>query len=82
MNNSASRAHVLDDGQPAVLVRLLGWLTLALMCAFFVNNILELGFGLTGPVHLVVYGIFALGTILGVVRSSHRTLRSEAALIS
>jgi len=82
MNNSASRAHVLDDGQPAVLVRLLGWLTLALMCAFFVNNILELGFGLTGPVHLVVYGIFALGTILGVVRSSHRTLRSEATLIS
>ncbi len=54
MNNSASRAHVLDDGQPAVLVRLLGWLTLALMCAFFVKNILEMGFGLNGPVHLAV----------------------------
>ena len=44
MTTSASMEHGIDDGQPAVFIRLIGWLTLALMAAFFVNNILELGF--------------------------------------
>jgi len=35
MMTSASMEHGIDDGQPAVFVRLIGWLTLALMAAFF-----------------------------------------------
>lgn len=82
MNNSVSQENAFDDGQPAIFVRGLGWLTLSLMCAFFLNNILELGFGVSGTAHLLVYGLFIVGTVLMVKWSSKRTLRGDANLIS
>ena len=89
MTTSASMEHGIDDGQPAVFVRLIGWLTLALMAAFFVNNILELGFkinrGADGFIALlpwIVYVAFIVVAVSLVLRTAVRSLRRDALIVS
>ena len=89
MTTSASMEHGIDDGQPAVFVRVIGWLTLALMAAFFVNNILELGFGINrgadGFVALlpwIVYVAFIVVAVSLVLRTAVRSLRRDALIVS
>jgi len=82
------------DGQPAILVRSVGWLTLAFLVAFLINNILLLGFGIPSGRELfsdpsirnliqpLVYVICFLSIIYWVNKTPNRTLRTYAIQIT
>jgi|TARA_B100000768_G_C11269563_1_gene372741 TRAP-type mannitol/chloroaromatic compound transport system permease small subunit len=82
------------DGQPAILVRSVGWLTLAFLVAFLINNILLLGFGIPSGRELfsdpsirnliqpLVYVICFLSIIYWVNKTPNRTLRTDAIQIT
>jgi len=89
MATSASLARAVDDGKPAVFVRIIGWLTLSAMAAFFINNILDLGFGITravdgfgGLLPWIVYAAFAVGAVILVQWTAARSLRRDALIVS
>ncbi len=89
MTTSASLARAVDDGKPAVFVRIIGWLTLSAMAAFFINNILDLGFGITravdgfgGLLPWIVYAAFAVGAVILVQWTAARSLRRDALIVS
>ena len=80
-------------GWTAVLVRMSGWLMLAVLAAFLINNVLLIGFGLPGPagvlesdnrawVSVSIYAVLALASLWFVIRTPDATLRGEARRIS
>lgn len=84
---------VSQFGPDAPVTRLFGWATLALLAAFFVNNILISGFGAPGlgalfggdPWGLIVGAVYALAlaaAVAFVLRTPGRALRFEARKIS
>ncbi|MDD9909462.1 MAG: TRAP transporter small permease subunit [Ahrensia sp.] len=84
---------ISKQGAPAPLVRIFGWVSLAVLAAFMINNVLVVGFdypplsaAFTGGgsvlVPLVLYGIAILGSCLYVLRNSDTSLRWEARKIS
>ena len=94
MVSSNPTSQITLDGQPAILVRTIGWLTLAFLVAFLVNNILLLGFGVPSGreffsdpsiknlIQPFVYVISFLSIIYWVNRTPNRTLRSDAIQIT
>jgi TRAP-type mannitol/chloroaromatic compound transport system permease small subunit len=94
MNSSSISPTEPLDGRPAVLVRIIGWLTLAFLISFFVNNVLSIGYGVPGGrfalqdfdllnlVQPLVYGAGFIAVIAWVVRTSDRPLRVDAKKIS
>ena len=94
MVSSTPTSQITLDGRPAVLVRTIGWLTLAFLVAFLINNILLLGFGVPSGreffsdtsiknlIQPLVYVISFLSIIYWVNRTPNRTLRSDAIQIT
>lgn len=84
---SGAEAASGAPGKSAVSVRMLGWIMLALLAGFMINNFLELGFDLPGTtailsgnglVPVLIYLItIALG-VLFVLRTPQRSLRADA----
>ena len=83
----------VGTGQPAPMVRFFGWITLGVLAAFFICNILIVGWGfpparqaLSGDLRsFVLVAIYVVGLALAmtwVLRTSHRSLRHEARAIS
>ena len=94
MDTSSVSAGSPLEGQPAVFVRILGWLTLAFMAAFFLNNFLTYGLGIPDIsslfedtesksfTQLLVYIAWIILTITWVTQTSGRSLRSDAIQIT
>ena len=94
MNSSSSSATETLDERPAVLVRIIGWSTLAFLTSFFVNNVLSIGYGVPAGslvlqdfnflnlVQPLIYGVGLVAVITWVVRTSDRPLRVDAKRIS
>jgi TRAP-type mannitol/chloroaromatic compound transport system permease small subunit len=93
MASDASSVTVQKYGSPAPLARLIGWTMLAVLAAFLINNVLELGFGFgrattfltegntAALVPLIVY-VAAIGLgILYVLSSRQVALRWDAHII-
>lgn len=80
-------------GNPAILVRLFGWSMLALLVAFLVNNVLNVGFGVPSALDafsneakssMTPWVIYTIALLLGttyVLRSPNTCLRWEADVI-
>ncbi|MEM9278882.1 MAG: TRAP transporter small permease subunit [Pseudomonadota bacterium] len=79
----------------AYLVRLFGWLMLATMLAFVLNNFLTFGFGFPGSnaalrensnvlawLQLLLYPVLLIGAFLLLGRRANNTLREDSAVIS
>ena len=80
-------------GRPAPFVRMFGWIMLALLAGFFLNNVLILGFGfpslggvfgddLRAWALVLVYVAFLAATAVFVLRTPDRALRYDARRIS
>ena len=80
-------------GKPAPVTRIFGWLVLAVLAGFMVNNMLIVFFGfptlngiLTGDqlawILIAIYAVFAVPTALWVLRTPNRALRYDARRIS
>lgn len=94
MVSSTTTSQITLNGRPAILVRTIGWLTLAFLVAFLINNILLLGFGVPSGreffsdpsiknlIQPLVYVISFLSIIYWVNRTPNRTLRSDAIQIT
>jgi TRAP-type mannitol/chloroaromatic compound transport system permease small subunit len=94
MKSSSISATKTLDGRPAVLVRIIGWSTLAFLILFFVNNVLSIGydvpsgsfafqdFNLLDSVQPLVYCVGFFAVIIWVVRTSDRSLRVDSKIIS
>ena len=93
MNSLTSNADLSPTGAPAPITRLFGWITLAVLAAFFVNNILIVGYEFPSPgqigqgdgrvyVILAIYVIAVLGATAYVLRSPNTALRWEARKIN
>ncbi|MDE2648033.1 MAG: TRAP transporter small permease subunit [Paracoccaceae bacterium] len=90
MVSSTPTSQITLDGQPAVLVRTVGWLTLAFLVAFLINNILLLGFeipsgreffsdpSIKNLIQPLVYVLSFLSIIYWVNKTPDRTLRRDA----
>ncbi|MEM7291013.1 MAG: TRAP transporter small permease subunit, partial [Pseudomonadota bacterium] len=73
-------------GNPAVLIRLLGWAILAAMVAFMIANALNLAYGVGGvltgnPVILLIYAIAFALSVFYVFRDRQVSLRHDAKII-
>lgn len=93
MNVSTEPAGPSPIGDPAPVTRLFGWVMLAVLAAFMINNILIVGFGFPGMnevfggdarswVLLVVYVVAIAAALAFVLRSPTRALRYDAKKIS
>ena len=93
MSVTSEPSAVLTTGTPAPVTRIFGWTMLALLAAFFVNNILIVGFdfppvfdafsgGTAAWVLIVIYAVAIGAAIAFVLRSPNRALRYEAKKIS
>ncbi|MDG2373072.1 MAG: TRAP transporter small permease subunit [Paracoccaceae bacterium] len=94
MVSSTTTSQITLNGRPAILVRTIGWLTLAFLVAFLINNILLLGFGVPSGreffsdpsiknlIQPLVYVISFLSVIYWVNKTPNRTLRSDAIQIT
>ncbi|WP_322867131.1 TRAP transporter small permease subunit [Aquicoccus sp. G2-2] len=94
MTESSSRA-AMAAGEPAILVRIIGWAMLGALVAFLVNNVLSVGFGFSGPLAIfkdganfgqgaVQVGLFAVALLLAillVLGTRETTLRLDAARV-
>ncbi|MCB2009681.1 MAG: TRAP transporter small permease subunit [Geminicoccaceae bacterium] len=91
---AGSRDDLVRQGQPAILVRILGWLTLAMLAAYLVNSWLTYvrgwpgtaaaleGGSATGFVQIAIYAVLALGAITFVMRTPETTLRMDGDRVS
>ena len=81
--------EILRQGEAAPSHRIFGWVVLAAMTAFLINNILEVGFGFPGLTEIfsgsagawvpaLVYVALAALAIANVLRTPSRTLRMDA----
>ncbi|MDA9991003.1 TRAP transporter small permease subunit [Paracoccaceae bacterium] len=94
MNSSSLSGSETLDGRPAVLVRIIGWSTLAFLTSFFVNNIINVRYGVSSGglsvqdlsllnlAQSLIYGAAFVGVIAWVLRTSDRPLRVDAKKIS
>ena len=93
MNSPSELADLSPFGRPAPLVRMFGWIMLALLAGFFVNNILIVGLGFPSLGELfeddprawalvLVYVAFLAASALFVLRTPDRALRFDARRIS
>lgn len=85
---------VHGQNDPAPLIRSIGWVMLAVLAAYLINNALVVGFGFPYAMKLfdgggamagVTFGVYMvaiIGAILFVLRSSGNALRVEAMRIS
>jgi len=92
--SSASQAEAVSPyGMPAPVTRIFGWLTLTVLTAFFINNILIvwLGFPTLGDIMgddsrswviAAIYAIAVVAAVLFVLRTPDRALRYDARKIS
>ncbi|MDP5347025.1 MAG: hypothetical protein NWQ32_01365, partial [Paracoccaceae bacterium] len=86
MAQTMTAAQAAGHGRAAPGVRLLGWLILALMAAFLINNVLNVGYGtpvlaaalgdMTQAGAIVPIGIYAacLGIAIGYVLATGSTV--------
>lgn len=78
-------------GEPALIVRIIGWGTLAVLAAFLINNVLIVGYGYQGPLSLftgtggtaaylplAIYALAIIVTIVYVFRTPESALRWDA----
>lgn len=81
--------EILRQGEAAPSHRTFGWVVLAAMTAFLINNVLEVGFGFPGLTEIfsgsagawvpaLVYVALAALAIANVLRTPSRTLRMDA----
>ena len=94
MSTTATSDYLSPYGAPAPVVRLFGWIMLAVLTAFLINNLLivwfdfpSLGGLLNGGdprawVLAAVYALFIAGAVFWVMRQPDRALRYEARKIS
>ncbi len=93
MSQASDLADLSPFGRPAPLVRMFGWIMLALLASFFLNNILIVGFGFPSLGNLfgedprawmlvLVYAVFIAASAMFVLRTPDRALRYEARRIS
>ncbi len=93
MSSIADLAEPSPFGRPAPLVRMFGWVMLASLAGFFVNNVLVVGVGFPPPgellegnlrawVPVLVYTVFLAASALFVLRTPDRALRYDARRIS
>lgn len=84
---SGAEAAESGPGKSAVSVRMLGWIMLALLAGFMLNNFLEVGFDLPGTTAILTGGgtipilVFVLAIVAGVLfvlRTPDRSLREDA----
>jgi len=89
MTESGAAAVLQRQGEPAVLIRLIGWSILGAEAAFLFNNLLIVGLGMTGPrsllaghmsglVPALVYVVAIGAAVIYVLRSADTTLRWDA----
>ena len=93
MNVSTEPAGPSPIGDPAPVTRLFGWVMLAVLAAFMINNVLIVGFGFPAVgalfgedgrawVLVAIYLATALIAVAFVLRSRDRALRYDAKKIS
>ena len=88
-------AETQESSSGVYIVRLFGWIMLAVMLAFVVNNFLTFGFGFPGVnaafgegggvaaiFQIALYPLFGVGAFLVLKKRSVRTLREDSATIS
>lgn len=80
-------------GRPAPIVRTVGWVLLAGLAAFLVNNVLQVGLGFPVPstatagggalawLQLAFYAAAVIAPLLYVLKTNDRALRFDAAII-
>jgi len=89
MSEAGDAAFVERQGDPALVIRLLGWSILGALAAFLFNNILIVGFGFAGPREILAGKISAIVPVLVyviaiglgatyVMRTSDTSLRWDA----
>ncbi len=93
MSPASDLMEISPYGRPAPIVRMFGWIMLALLAAFFLNNILVVGVGFPPLEELfgddprawtlpLVYLASLAASILFVLRTPDRALRYDARRIS
>ncbi|MCP3969596.1 MAG: TRAP transporter small permease subunit [Rhodobacteraceae bacterium] len=93
MSTTSDTVEPSPFGRPAPVMRMFGWGMLAVLAAFFVNNILIVGFGfptlggifeanLWSWVAALVYVVCLIAAALFVMRTPDRALRYDARKIS
>lgn len=81
------------EGQPAPVVRIFGWVMLAVLAAFMINNVLNVAFGFPGAgsalsagglawAQVAIYAVGAALAALYVLRTGDTSLRWDAKQIS
>ena len=91
-----AKSSVESASNSGLLIRMFGWIMLAIMLVFLINNFLSFGAGLPGAAsaisggdasaagwfQLILYPVLAVVAIWYVQRSRDRTLREDSAIVS
>lgn len=90
MTDTTNLSPVSRLGEPAILVRIIGWGMLAVLAAYLINNILIVGYGFLGVravmsgsggagyLPLAIYAVAVIFTFIYVLRTPDNALRWDA----